>query len=221
MLGASVASGYVSAGETSYSGTNQLSSTIKNTNTSISITPSAGWFLNNSTVAGGSLLLNLNSQKLRQGVGGVTNKKDNISSTDFGLGGFIRYYLNTTSSLRPFIHAYFNGGSGSEKTDGVYYTSGFGGTDKSSYKGNSNGRFFYNAGLNGGVTKMLNDNLGLEGFIGYGFSHTQVSNHISQVTDYGNPGTPDTTSEYEYKQSYNGHAFNFGIGFQLFLAKRK
>jgi hypothetical protein len=221
MPGAAIATGYMSSGETHFSGTNQLSSTISNTNTSISLSPSVGWFMNSNTVAGGSVFLLYNSQKLRQGSGGITNKKDNTKNMDLGLGGFIRYYLNTKSSLRPFAHAYLNGGSGSSEIDGVYYTSGFGGTDKSSYEGNSSGRFFYNAGVNAGVTKMLNEHIGLEAFLGYGFSHTQVSNHVTQVTDYGNAGTPDTTSEYETKQDFNGNALNIGIGFQLFLARRK
>jgi hypothetical protein len=221
MIGATLGTGIISSGNTDYSGPNQFPSTVNSTNTSIYISPSIGWFLNSHTVVGANLLVSYNKQKYRRSVGGITDKKDNVHTTDFGLGGFVRYYFGDFRSLKPFAHVYLNGGTGSTGTDGIYYANGVSGTDKYSYEGNSTGRFFYNTGVNLGVTKMLNTAIGLEAYVGYGLSHTQFTTKTTEFIDYGNPSSPDSKSEYETTQAFTGNALNIGLGFQIFFASKK
>ena len=220
MVGASVATALAGAETMDYSGPNTLHSTSNHTRFSLEMSPTIGWFLNDHFAVGAALLVNHSSLKIRRSVGGVTDKKDNTSYTDAGVGAFARYYLTIASSVKPFLHAYVNGGAGSMRFDGIYYTNGIGGTDKSSYDGKSDGRIFYNAGLNGGITKMFSPAVGLDIFIGYGYSHTKTTMKTTQMMDYGNPMIADTKSEYEEDQVFSRHAMNIGIGFQVFLNKK-
>jgi hypothetical protein len=217
MAGSSVSSAMVSGGKTDYTAPNATPSTVNNTNINVSITPSLGWFINSKTVIGGSLLLTYNRQKQSHTVNGTTDRKDNSNNTDFGIGGFLRYYLGDASGVKPFLHAYLNGGSGSGSTDGVSYST----VEKSTYKGDVSDKFFYNAGLNLGITRMFSPSAGLDIFAGYGYSHTKFHQRIDYVYDYTNPSMPDLTGYSEYDQKFSGHALNIGIGFQVFISKRK
>jgi hypothetical protein len=221
MAGAAIGSAVFSSGNTDYSGESQFPSTVSNNSISIGVAPLLGWFLNEHTVVGGSLLFNYSKQKFRRIISGTTDKKDNIRNTDVGIGAFARYYFGKSTSLKPFAHIYLNAGSGTTKTDGVYYSTSGGFTDKSSYNGKSTGRFFYNTGINAGVTKMINTYTGLDAFIGYGLSHTQFTTNTTQVVDYGNTATPDSRSQYELKQNFTGNAINMGIGLQIFIPSHK
>jgi hypothetical protein len=109
-----------------------------------------------------------------------------------------------------------NAGSGSGSTDGVRYTSG----EKYSYEGKVSGKFFYNAGLNLGITKMFTPSAGLDIYAGYGYSYTKFHQRNVFVYDYS-PPVPDVTGYTEYDQKFSGHALNIGVGFQVFLSKRK
>jgi hypothetical protein len=221
MAGATIGSAVFSSGTTDYSGPNQFPSSLTSTNIGLSLSPSIGWFINNRTAVGTSLLLNYSKQKYRRSSGGITDKKDNIQNTDFGLGGYIRYYISASSSIKPFAHIYLNAGSGSTKTDGVYYSSTGSFTNKSSYEGKSSGRFFANAGINGGITKMFNPHTGLDVYVGYGYSNSQFTTTTTSNADYGDPSTPDTKSQYEIKQNFSGNALNIGIGLQVFFPAGK
>jgi hypothetical protein len=220
MVGASIGTGVFSSGATDYSGPGQISSTVRNTNVNVQLSPSIGKFVSNQAAVGASLLLNLSNQTFKRSVAGTTDKKDHSNNVDFGIGGFMRYYFTGMKTVKPFTHIYVNGGSGTTKTDGLLYVNGFSGTDRISYEGRSSGRFFYNAGINLGITKMLNPNTGLDLYAGYGLSHTQFTIKTTQTYDYGNPSFPDTQAEFESSQKFTGHALNIGIGFQVFLNRK-
>ena len=215
MAGSTVATSVVSGGTTDFTAPNATPSTVTNTNINVSITPSLGWFINSNTVVGASLLLNYGNQKQRHSVSGITDRKNNAKSTDFGLGGFLRYYMGKTTMIKPFVHGYLNAGSGSGTTDGVAYTT----VEKTTYDGKISEKFFYNAGLNAGITKMFTPAAGLDVFIGYGYSHTKFHQRTDFYTDYTGSG-PDTRSVSEYDQKFSGHALNIGIGFQVFISRK-
>ncbi len=219
MVGATIGSSVFSGGTTDVSGPNQISSSADTKNFSLQITPSIGWFVSNETVVGGSFLLSVSDQLTRNMATGITFKEDHYNNLDFGAGAFVRHYLKNTSSLRPFAHLYLTAGSGSTKTDGFhYYTEGTA-TIKDTYDGKSSGRFFYNAGLNGGFTKMLNPNVGLDLFAGYLYSFSNRTTKTTGITDHTDPAQ-DTRAEYETTQKFTGHGFTIGIGFQVFLSKK-
>jgi hypothetical protein len=217
MAGSSVSSAFVSGGTTDYTAPNATPSSSNNTNINVSLTPSLGWFINSKTVIGGSLLLTYSRQKQSHVVSGTTDRKDNSRSTDYGIGGFVRYYLGDLSSVKPFFHAYLNAGSGSGSSDGVSYSN----VDKATYEGKVSGKFFYNAGVNLGITRMFTPSAGLDIYAGYGYSHTKLHQRTDYKNDYTNPSLPDVTGYSEYDQKFSGHALNIGIGFQVFLSRKK
>lgn len=221
MVGATIGSSLFSAGTTDFTGPNQPSSEQDNRNFSLQLTPSIGWFLSHQTVAGASLLVSISNQRATSKSGGVTYKEDNYKNLDFGAGGFVRHYLNSTATLRPFAHIHLTAGSGSTTTDGFwYYTEGSPpATVKETYEGKSTGRFFYNAGVNGGFTKMLSQYAGLDFYIGYLYSFSKRTTNTTEIEDHTAP-SPDIKMEYETTQKFTGHGLAFGIGFQVFLSRK-
>jgi hypothetical protein len=217
MAGSTVSTAFVGGGTTDYTAPNATPSSFKNTNINVSLTPSLGWFINSKTAVGGSLLLTISSQKQSHIVSGITDRKDNSKTTDYGLGVFLRYYLGDLSSVKPFLNVYLNAGSGSGSSDGVRYTSG----EKYSYEGKVSEKLFYNTGLNLGITKMFSPSASLDIFAGYGYSHTKFHQRNDFVYDYTNPALPDATGNSEYDSKFSGHALNIGVGFQVFISKRK
>ena len=209
MVGATIGSGYFSAGKTEI--TNQ-GYTSYNHNWNASLTPSIGWFIHDNAAAGANLFFNSSHQKTWSASSGITSKEDRNNNTDYGLGVFYRQYFASASSLRPFAHVYANGGSGITKTGGFYYAS----TYTQTYEGKTSGRFFCNLGLNGGVTKFLNPSVGIEAFIGYSYSYTKFTTTTTSVSvETGNNNV--TTSKYTPVQTYSGNNLNIGIGLQFFL----
>lgn len=214
MTGSSIAVTNISSGQTEYSfpsGTEGY--TAHHNNFNISLNPSIGWFIQNNLVAGVQLITNFSKQEQwLEAVNGNTYKKDNYRNLDFGAGGFLRYYFSITSKFKPFAHAYLNAGSGSTKTDGFYYLSNYSQT----YTGNSSDRFFYNAGLNAGVTKMINASVGLEAFAGYVHSSNKFTTTTKANT---NDNGTIINSEYQPTQKFSGNGLNVGVGLQVFLSR--
>jgi hypothetical protein len=219
MAGTSIATGLYSSGNSDLSGPNQPSVSQDNKSFSLQLTPSLGWFISENTVLGASALVSVSNQKATNSSGGVTYKEDKLNNVDFGLGGFARYYFNTTASLRPFAHFQLTAGSGSTTSDGFYYYTAGTATVKQTYEGRSKGRFFYNAGLNAGFTKMVGANAGLDLFAGYLYSFNKRTTKTTAITDHTDPSM-DLRSEYETDVEFTGHGFTFGIGFQVFLRKK-
>jgi hypothetical protein len=219
MVGATVASSLFSSGTTDVTGPNQLAVEQSNKNFNLQLTPSMGWFVSENTVVGASLLVGVNNQSATNKSAGVSYKEDKSKNLDAGLGGFARVYLRSTGSLRPFAHLHFTAGSGSTDTEGYYYYTDGTNTVKDTYDGSSKGRFFYNAGLNAGFTRMLNQNAGLDLYIGYLYSYTRRTTNTTMISDNSN-NSLDTRFEFENTQKYTGHGVTFGIGYQIFLGKK-
>jgi hypothetical protein len=219
MVGATIASSLFSSGKTDLSGPNQLSIEQTNKNFTLQFTPSMGWFVSDKTVVGASMLVSVYNQKATNESGGVNYKEDENNNLDFGAGVFARQYLSTSNQMRPFVHLHLTVGSGSTETEGYYYYTLPGDIVKDTYTGSSKGKFFYNAGVNAGLTRMLNQNAGLDLFIGYLYSYNKRTTTSTLISDHTNNGL-DTRSEYESTQKFAGHGFTFGIGFQVFLSKK-
>lgn len=220
MVGLTVASGLLSKGETELSGPNQTPSVSETGNFTLQLTPSVGWFLTDNAIVGASITVGLSDQTVRRKSAGVTYMEDNYNNIDFGAGTFFRYYFQGSSAFRPFTHLFFTAGSGTTNTDGFYYFTM--GTDnaKSTYDGKSSGRFFYNAGINAGVTRLLSPNTGVDLFVGYLRTSNQMTTKTEQLIDYTSPSTPDTRSSFENTQKHTSNGVSFGIGFQVFLTRK-
>ena len=119
--------------------------------------------------------------------------------------------------MLPFGQLNLNFGTGSSKSDGF----SFSGSDKYTYKGNSSGDSYMNAGLSLGFTKMLNNNIGLDFFAGYNYSRTKSTFKKTTQVDLGNNGSVDQTSTSEPTSKYTNHGALVGVSFQIFLDKKK
>lgn len=215
MVGFTVASGLWSAGESEFSAPNQTPSVTETGNFSLQLTPSLGWFITDQTVIGGSVTIGINDQVARRKSAGITFSEDNYNNIDFGAGTFLRHYFKSGSSFRPFTHLFFSAGSGTTKTDGFYYYTDVKGT----YEGKSSSKFYYNAGLNLGVTRLLNEHTGIDLYVGYLRTSNKATMKSEQLSDYTNPSTPDVRSSFETTQKFTNNGISFGVGFQIFLGK--
>ena len=213
MIGATIGSGYFTSGKTDFSNQGY---TNYNHNWNVSFTPSIGWFINDGNAVGANLFVSSTHQKSWNEVSGVTNREDNSHNTDFGLGLFYRHYFKASSQLHPFVQAYVNGGSGVTKTDGFYYAPAY----TQTYTGKTSDRFFYNAGLNLGLTKMLSNTVGAEAYVGYSHSYNKFTTKTVS-TSVDRVGTGITQANYLAEQTYSGNNINVGIGLQVFLPGKK
>jgi len=123
----------------------------------------------------------------------------------------------TTGNLLPFGHLNLNFGTGSTKSDGFTFI----GNDKYTYKGNSSGDSYMNAGVNFGFTKMFGNNIGLDFFAGYNYSRTKNTFKKTTLVDFNNNGSVDQTSISEPTTKFSNHGGLIGVSFQVFLDKKK
>ena len=220
MPGLTVATGLWSGNETEFTAPGATPSTVENGNFSLQLTPSLGWFISDQAIVGALVTVGWNDDVSRQKSGGVTFLENNYSNIDFGVGGYFRYYFKSTSSLRPFTHVFLSAGSGNTNTDGFNYYTVSTGSVRSTYEGRSSGKFYYNTGINAGVTKLLSANTGLDLYIGYLRTFNKATTKTDQFDDYSDPGTPDLRHSYENTRKITGIGISFGIGFQVFLSKK-
>ena len=212
MIGSSIAGSTISSGKTLYSYPNGTQGYTSNQNNfTINLNPSYGWFIQNNIVVGVQPVLVYSRQKTwLESENGNTYKKDNYSNLDFGAGAFLRYFFSSGGKLYPFATAYVNAGSGSTNTDGFYYLTNYSQT----YTGSSSARFFYNAGITAGITKLISTSAGLEAFIGYVHSSSKFT---TTTTAHTNDNGNISITEYKPTQEFSGNGVNIGIGLQIFL----
>jgi hypothetical protein len=221
IIGASIAAGSFGAGTTEYTYPAAQGFKVASTNYNFSLTPSYGVFISERTSIGASLLLNYAHSRIEnKTLQDTTYKQDKSTNTDLGLGLFLRQYFSNGKNLLPFAHVYVNGGTGFGSTSGFNYTSDQLGAYKDVYSGKISGKFFFNTGINIGVTKMLGSATGLDLFAGYFYSYTKYSSATDVNRDYSNT-QPDLTLQYQPTQKFTGSGLNVGIGLQFFLQPRK
>jgi hypothetical protein len=221
MVGASVASIIFNSGSSDVSFPQTRGYSGKITNYSLKIEPTFGWFISGNTAVGASLFINPNGQKASYEDLGTTFQKDKSANFNIGVGAFIRNYFGAGNSFRPFGHFGFNTGISSSTTDGFKYFKGS--PDfKQSYDGKSSGGFFANTTLQFGLTKMVNENTGLDIYLGYNYSFSKNTFKTTTVTDNAPyDGIPETSGVNEPTTKYSSHGVIFGVGLQVFLKGKK
>jgi hypothetical protein len=185
----------------------------------LSFNPSLGWFVNSRTVVGAMFSINPAKDKTRFENGGNTFQKDETTSFSIGLGGFARSYFNTSSSFMPFGQLGINAGINSKKTSGFFIAGS--NAYKTSYEGKSSGGFFANSLLALGITKLMNQHAGLDIYAGYNFSYSKNKYKTTTLRDDGNNGSVDLTSVSEPETSFTNNGFTLGVGFQVFISRKK
>lgn len=221
MAGASVASVIYNSGSSDISVDQIGNSRSVTSSYNINISPSLGWFISEKTAVGGSLILNPAGSKVSYEQNGSTFQTDKSNSFNIGLGGFVRHYLGNSGKMLPFGQFGFNAGISSLNTEGFFYGGSGVSAYKTSYEGNGSGGFFANASLQGGFTKMMGENTGLDVFLGYTYGYNSNKFDKTTLRDNGNDGTVDETLKNLTTTKFTNHGFFLGLGFQVFLKKKK
>lgn len=221
MVGASVASAVFNSGTSDQTITSIGTTTVKLTGYSVNITPSMGWFVSDNTAVGFVFTASPFSEKITYDENGSTFQSDKTTTFNVSLGGFARNYFTRSGSVLPFGQFSFDVGMTNRKEEGFFY----GGADpvvfKTSYDAKSTGGFITNAIFSGGITKMVGEHTGLDIYIGYNFLYSKNTMTRTTLRDDGIDGIIDETAKGEVISKYTNHRFLIGIGFQIFLEKRK
>jgi hypothetical protein len=222
MIGTYIAGTTFSSGSTDYSYPGSVIGYESKSNSfALTFNPNYGWFIQSNKVVGITLNAGFNSSKISNIQGGNTFSQYKNGQFNLGIGGFFRNYFSSKSStVLPFAQASVNFGTGSGTNDGFKYSSDIGGSYKETYDGKSSGIAFLNATLSLGLTKMITKSTGLDFFAGYTYSYNKRTSKTTTVRDY-TTGGGDYTAETEPTEKYTGHGFSLGVGFQIFLEKKK
>lgn len=220
MAGASIGTVFLNHNSTDLT-TSLLVSTTTNDNYGINLTPSFGWFINDQLAVGVAPTVSYDKQKLLgKTPAGLTFLKDESNRFSAGLGGFARYYLSSTNSKMRFFGQYnLSAGISSSKREGFQYETNNLYVERYDYK--SSGDFFVNTGLSFGMSKFVSSRTALDFYIGYKYSYIASNTKGNYLKDYTNPMTADETQRPDYDQDLKGHNLTIGLGFQVFLEKKK
>lgn len=220
MLGASVGTIFFNNNSTDFS-TSVSTSTTSNDNFGINFNPSMGKFINENFAVGFMPDIGFSKQKqLGKSSAGSTYLKDETTLYNVGIGGFARYYFDGKNDKTRFFGQYnLSLGIGGSKTSGFQYETL--GIYVDRYDRKSSGDFIAKTGVNLGISKFLSNHTALDFYIGYNFSYIKSNPSGTTVRDYTNPGTADETQKINYDQKFTGNNVVLGIGFQVFLEKKK
>lgn len=222
MAGATVASVFLNSGKSDYSFPAPITGYTSNSNSSgILLNPMMGWFISDNTAVGALFNLSYNYRKNFDEANGTTFYRNITKTFNFGIGAFVRNYFKNSGNLMPFGQFSFNFGIGSSSQEGFRYVSSTSPIYKDTYKGKSSGDFYTNASISFGATKMLNANVGLDIFAAYNFSYNKNTFKTTTQRDLDNNGSIDQTLVSEPTLKYTSNGATVGIGFQVFLDKRK
>ncbi|MGB3007542.1 MAG: hypothetical protein WBC06_13585 [Chitinophagaceae bacterium] len=221
MYGASLGNVFFNSGSANQKVTSIGSLSYKTTGFGINISPSIGWFLTEKTALGASLSINPTSQKTTYTSNNANFQMDKSNNFNIGLGGFVRNYFKSSGSFLPFGQIGFNAGLNNSKTEGYFYGGSGSGVYKETYDGISSGGFFVNSTFTLGLTKMLGEITGLDVFAGYNFSYNNNTFKTTRLRDDGINGSIETRAENETTTDFTNHGFVLGVGFQVFLRKKK
>lgn len=218
MPGITLGSAFFNSGNTEFTPTSPNTSgyTSKTNAGGFSLSPSLGWFVTNDMVVGGQLIAAYNYDKNIDEQNNVTFRKNVYKTFNAGLGAFVRKYILTSGSFIPFGQVNIAGGTGSSSSNGFMYATNY----KETYDGKSSGDVFANAGINLGLTKMLNDHAGIDIYAGYLYSYNKSKFKTTTQRDIDFNGSIDEEGVEETTTKKTNHGFTIGIGFQLFLGKR-
>lgn len=217
-VGASVASGFFNSGKYEYTFPAPTAGYNSDANSfGINVTPDMGWFISDNMVIGARLSAGYNYEKNIDAFNNVTFRKGLEKKLRLGLGAYARNYFAASGSFKPFGELHLDAGIGSASTEGFTYTSVY----RESYEGKSSGDFFADAGLSIGATKMITPHTGLDFFAGYTYSYNKNTYKTTRYRDVDINGSIDETAVENPTTKITNHGFTFGIGFRIFLEKRK
>lgn len=219
MVSASIGTASYNSGKSDVSIRDIGNYTGHSSNFGLNINPAYGWFVNESTALGPSIIINPNSGNTFYESDGTTFQKDESNSFNIGIGGFVRSYLKKSESFIPFGQFGLNLGISNINSSGyAYYTNP---DVKISYDAKSSGGFFANASFTVGATKMIGELTGLDFYIGYTYSYTNNTVNRTTLRDLGVDGVIDETLKNETTTKFTNHGFIIGVGFQVFLKGKK
>lgn len=221
MAGASVANIVVSSGTSEQTVTSIGGATGRVKGYNINLSPSFGWFLSEKTAVGVTLVLNPSKETLTYESNGSTFQSDEVKEFALGFGGFARNYFQSGGSFLPFGQVNLNAGMSNSNAEGFFYGGGGSIAYKESYESKSTGGFFMNAILNLGATWMVSQNVGLDLTVGYNYSYHKNTMNTTRLRDDGLDGVIDETATNETLTKFTNHRFVIGLGFQVFLEKKK
>ena len=220
MVGASVASIFYNNTTADVTvGSATTHSLSKNYN--ISVNPMYGWFVSDKTVVGATLNINPTGQSVSYENSGNTYQKDKSNGLNLGAGVFARNYFGNNGSFLPFGQVAINAGIIQQKTSGFYYGGTAPANYKSTYSGESSSGSFLNASALVGVTKKLNESIGLDIYVGYNYSSTKNNFHKTTQYDLGVDGSVDNEIKSESSSRYSSHGILLGVGLQIFLERKQ
>lgn len=221
MAGATLGTAIYNSGSSDVSVAQIGNSKTKTTSYNLSISPLMGWFISDKTAVGGSMNINPTGSKVSYEQNGTTFQSDKLNSFNIGLGGFVRSYFGNSGKMLPFGQFGFNLGISNLKTEGFKYPSPSIPIYKETYEGSSSGGFYLNTSLQAGATKMMGENAGLDFFIGYTYGYNK--NTFNRTTLFYTSSSDNNPSRGENVTTtkYTNHGFFLGVGFQVFLSKKK
>ena len=215
--GLSVGTAFFNSGTVEYTVPPPTAGYTSSTNSlGFSLTPSMGYFVSSKTMIGGRLVAGFTYDKYIDDANNVTFRKKEDRSSQWGLGLFARQYLGESSRYLPFAQIQIDGGISPAKVEGFNYTS----TYRESYTGKGKGNMFFNAGLQLGLTRMLNENLGLDFSAGYLFSHKKTRTVTNTDRDINFDGSIDEMIQSDLTANSNNHGFSLQVGIWVLLGKK-
>jgi hypothetical protein len=220
IVGASVGSAFFN-NESRDLSTSISNSALSNDNFGITLNPLIGWFINDNVAIGIMPAIGYNKQKqLGKTSSGSTYLKDESNQYNFSIGGLARYYFKGNSTTLRFFGQYdLSLGISGSKSEGFEYEKL--GVYVDRYNQKSSGDFLAKTGLAFGVSKFITHHTSLDFYIGYKFTYIKSNPTGTSAREYSDPGTPDETQSIDYDQKLTGNNLVLGVGFQIFLEKKK
>ena len=216
MVGVSLGSAFFNSGKKEFSVPAPTTGYTSSINSyGFGISPSMGWFISSDMVVGARVMLGYNYDKTIDADNNVTFRKNIRTSFTGSIGGFARKYFGTDGFM-PFAQVHADAGSGTSHTEGFLYTTVY----KEIYTGKSSGDFSADGGLSVGVTKLLNDHVGLEIAAGYLYSYNKNKFKTTTSRDIDRNGTIDEEGISQLTTKYTNHGASISIGLQVFLNRR-
>lgn len=221
MAGATIGSAFYSAGNSDQAVTSIGSTTAKTNTYNLNITPALAWFLSKNIAAGASINIISSGNKVSFAENGSTFQHDHSNNFNIGIGGTVRNYLKSSGTWLPFGQLGIDGGISNVKQDGFFYGGSGPTAYKETYDGKSSGGFYLDASFIAGLTRMVSQYTGIDVFIGYNFSYARNIMRTTRLRDDKIDGIIDETAKNETTSKITNHKIIFGLGFQVFLEKRK
>jgi hypothetical protein len=218
ITGATVGGIFFNSGKYEYNSPAPTNGYTSTTNSlGITLSPIYGWFISDKVVVGARLNSGYQYEKYIDAESNVTFRKKENKNLSIGLGGFVRNYFSAASSFIPYGQLQIDAGMGSSTTEGFNYTNSY----KEVYTGKSSADFSASTSLIAGVTKMLNNHLGLDFFTGYTYSYNKNDFKTNYSRDIDFNGSIDEAGVSDISTKFSNHGFSIGAGLQIFLSGKK